>query len=353
MPSSTPAPPLVGRADWIDAGRGIAIILVVLMHMNVLHGFWFYYADALEFRTYWRIVDAFLVLRMPLFFLMSGLLAATTLRRSWGVVARKRLLPLGWVFVLWIGLAAVYELCRSLVVPGAMPPHIPDVLLLLVWPRTTLWYIFALILFAMLIRVTRAVPAWAVVAVAAVVSACSPLLGEWEVAQNVTSAVVYFAIGARLPDLVRGVAERRSVLVGVLALGAAVGIDLLRRSTQIHEGLFVLASLAAVTAAVSLLPHVASARVLRPLRAVGRRTMPIFLMHPLAIIVVNDVFQQLRPGWPIRIAETPYLSIAFSLCAVAGIIGAAIAIHAIANRIGLRWLFAAPRWLVRERTPAA
>ena len=105
------------RLVWADAAKGLCILLVVLHHSTVKHLPAVLPADLSAVGEAWLALTAALKpIRMPLFFLLSGLFAAGALRRPWAQVLTARVLTPYWVYAVWLGLlAVVFSLERTLV----------------------------------------------------------------------------------------------------------------------------------------------------------------------------------------------------------------------------------------------
>lgn len=89
------------RIDWIDAAKGACILAVVVYHFDI-----FIYQgmhSGHPIVALWDgVISALRPLRMPLFFLISGYLASTSIsRRSWAQIRTKKIASLLWVYVLW------------------------------------------------------------------------------------------------------------------------------------------------------------------------------------------------------------------------------------------------------------
>src|SRR5450755_3715567 len=89
-------PAASARHDWMDAGRGLAIVLVVLLHSEEWLG------TAGVNLGWWPTIDAVASdLRMPLFFTISGLLATKWVTAGWPRLLSGKVTMLVWVYLAW------------------------------------------------------------------------------------------------------------------------------------------------------------------------------------------------------------------------------------------------------------
>jgi uncharacterized membrane protein YcfT len=87
--------------DWLDGVKGACMVLVVLLHVSA----WYLQSDVGT--TRWDALSVALTpLRMPTFFLVSGILAKTAVDKSWPKV-RRRSLNLYFVYLLWTTLISL------------------------------------------------------------------------------------------------------------------------------------------------------------------------------------------------------------------------------------------------------
>ena len=87
------------RVGWVDAAKGLCILLVVLGHaITELQAHGYYTAQ-------WAGINFFLgPIRMPLFFLLSGLFAGKALKESWHKLANRRIWVMVYLYVIWVPL---------------------------------------------------------------------------------------------------------------------------------------------------------------------------------------------------------------------------------------------------------
>ena len=141
------------RLAWADVARGGAMILVVLAHALQLmdvYGWQNGFLDTLN--LYLTAV------RMPLFFLVAGIFGATAIRRSWGGLFASRLAVLLYLYFLWMLMRAVW----FSFVPWPLSDVHPWLALAMspVWPTNGLWFLYALIVYLVVGKLTVRLPAW-------------------------------------------------------------------------------------------------------------------------------------------------------------------------------------------------
>ncbi|TDP90346.1 putative membrane protein YcfT [Leucobacter luti] len=287
------------RLGWVDVAKGLCIVLVVLWHVltkDLAAGDWGPGQDAIDA---WATLSALLLpLRMPLFFTISGLLAARALAEDPPGTVWIRAARWGSLYVVWVLIqTAVFRL-----LPGfdtAQAHSWGELLAELTIQPTNLWYLFALTLYIVVARLTRNLPVGLVLGAAAALSgvASMGILPDsenlWQVLQN----LVFFLAAVRLAHVVRALAAAASVPVllgaGVAFACATVVVGLF--DARHWPGVWVLLCSLAVTAGLALCAlidqHLAACAVL--LSCLGRRTLPIYVLHMLVLAV----FQTAGPGF--------------------------------------------------------
>ena len=91
------------RQVWPDSVKGICIALVVLLHVVSKHYASLDWPMPSVLAIGWEGISSVMEpIRMPLFFAISGYFSATYLAKPWGYVARKRLIPIFILYVLWL-----------------------------------------------------------------------------------------------------------------------------------------------------------------------------------------------------------------------------------------------------------
>lgn len=147
---SSPSPHPPGRVVWVDAAKTIAITLIVVYHVSGAGA-----ARLVEDQSWWVGAWSFLSrsllpVRIPLFFLLAGFLAARSMSRSVRSTVRRRVLDLLWVFGVWsVAFSPVYG---PLLRPDAPVDGIVASLASIPLGGNAYWFLFALPLFFLATR---------------------------------------------------------------------------------------------------------------------------------------------------------------------------------------------------------
>ncbi|MDO9590012.1 MAG: acyltransferase [Microcella sp.] len=343
------------RLAWVDIAKSIAIVLVVLYHVGTNGMAWLMPQVEASGIAVWQAVNDTLVpLRMPLFFVVSGLLATGAMTRPWPQLLRPRIAALLWPFAIWTLLfAAPYALYRGDVT-------VVDSLARAAWSiplgGTGYWYLFVFVIFFVVSRALyRFGPVLLLVAV--VLYAAAPAIGL-AVASVIPSPVgdvvtdtmmrlctffLWYAIGCFAPGIVARVAESDAWMLA-LATAAYAALTALQLTGAGPSGARSLA-LSITGIAVALI----GSRLLgqwEPVRRLGRylaaRTLAIYVVHPFALAIVIWVTLRFSDGTGVPLvlgAEwwlTPVLTIA--------LVALSCLAYDVAMRSPLRYVFVPPSY---------
>lgn len=335
-----------GRIDWVDAAKGMSILLVVVHHMVYLmepHGLVPGPVSALNM--------ALASLRMPLFFLASGLFAWAPLSGSWRILLHKRVAFFLYLFLLWTFLQGVLFWALP---PGVAPPDAARTWSELAWeavlPGPAMWFLFALAAFSIVGKLLLRVPAWIQLTAAGVLCAlvgAGLLTFESFSWTFMARYLFFFLLGVHARSLVEAVAERSGLLLVAgagVACGALAGVSVVLDIRGVFGVAFVL-NVAAVTFGVVLAAYLSRFRLFRPLITLGANTLPVYLTN---VLVVAGIVAGLRmipmpafAGWvsPVVLAVL--------------VVGVTLAATWALRWAGAYWLFALPDVLAyRPRVPA-
>ncbi len=133
------------RLNWIDAAKGISIILVVMMYSGNSVG-----KDTGDI-SYLRYIIGFATpFRMPEFFLISGLFLSQVIARPWAKFADRRALHYFYFYALWM---VIHIATKSVL--GGLPPleALQLVAISIVEPYGVLWFIYMLAVFSVVAKI--------------------------------------------------------------------------------------------------------------------------------------------------------------------------------------------------------
>lgn len=293
------------RADWLDVARGATITLVVLLHADVM------LMMVGEWSVLLHLVAlALFPLRMPLFFLVAGVLAAGMLARPAGRVLRDRVAHYLWVWAVWTALG--YGLVNSLLLPalglgtlgGLFEPRV-DPLEHLLSSTSWAWFLYALALFFATALALRRLPPALHLGIAVLLAL--PGVFGWGEAMGLGVLdrflhYPYFVAGWLGAARLRRAAPRLGQSWLVLALGLVwVGLTIAAHLAELLQTIpaRVALSLVAVPAALAGAVLLARSRLLSaPLRRIGRSTLAVYLLHPwLLLLLVQLQSPEWLPPW--------------------------------------------------------
>ncbi|WP_432544280.1 acyltransferase family protein [Kineococcus sp. SYSU DK002] len=274
------------RLDWVDTARGASILLVVMYHAGL------FAASVGLTSNPWNLVNgAAQVLRMPLFFFLSGLLATRAVERPWRILLRGRIGTNLYLYVLWASAAFLLFTLIPYGREGAPrgPWHWVESTFLL--PENGTWYLLTLALFIVTARLLRAVPTTALLGVAAVVStvAGTGLVEDSFVWNNCLVLFVFFAAGVRLPSATlrtsTTLGRPRVALPLVVVVGGA-SLLAAHRGWMDVAGVRTLLGAAAVVTGIAVSVLIARTAAGRLLARLGRDTLAVYVTHEMLLAVL-------------------------------------------------------------------
>lgn len=141
--------PVKPRIVWVDIAKGISILTVVFLHLST------WGIDAGSSPGQWYQISSYLVhLRMPLFFMVSGLFAAKIRRFTFAELFVKRTWLWGVPFVIW---GAVVLISSHFVRGTSLDGFWEEWGRGIIFPENGIWFLMALLVFTFLIWVCRKV----------------------------------------------------------------------------------------------------------------------------------------------------------------------------------------------------
>ena len=281
-----------GRVDWVDYAKGFCIVFVVMMHSTLG-------VEAAAGGDGWMhaVVAFALPFRMPDFFMISGLFLARVIDRDWRTYLDRKVVHFAYFYVLWMTIQFAFK-APQFAADGGYGAVLRLYLQSFIEPFGTLWFIYLLPVFFVVIKLTRRVP-WPIVWVVAAALEIAHINTGWMVLDEFAARFVYFYTGyiaARMSS--RSPRARRTQptlgIAGLLAWGLVNGTLVYLGYEQmpfISLALGLVGACAVVTVSALMTLH----DVFKPLRYCGRNSIVIYLAFFLPMAATRAVLLEDAP----------------------------------------------------------
>ncbi len=330
-----------GRVDWVDYAKGFCIIFVVMMHSTLG-------VEAASGQTGWLhgLVEFARPFRMPDFFMISGLFLAQVIDRDWRTYLDRKVVHFAYFYLLWMTIQFVVK-SPGIAAESGASEVVRLYLLALIDPFGTLWFIYMLPIFFVVVKLARRVPVAAVWTIGAALEIAHISTG-WTVIDEFAARFVYFYTGYILARQVFAFTARAQtqpwLALGLIALwcvinGAAVFAGYATLAfASLALGLVGAAAVATVSSLMAM--H----DVFRPLRYCGRNSIVIYLAFFLPMAAMRTLL--LKTGW---IPDVGTMSV---IITAAGVFGSLALFWAVRGSRA-KFLFERPAqfWLVPKPAP--
>jgi uncharacterized membrane protein YcfT len=263
-----------GRIDWVDYAKGFCIVFVVMMHSTLG-------VEAADGANGWLhpVVAFALPFRMPDFFMISGLFLANVIDRDWRTYLDRKVVHFFYFYLLWMTIQFAVK-APGMMADGGGAEVAWLYLLSLVDPFGTLWFIYLLPIFFVVIKLTRRVP-WPVIWLLGAALEISHLHTGWMVPDEFAARFVYCYSGYIAARYVFALAARAQdtpvlAFAGLAAWGLVNG-------TLVHFGyeqmpfVSLALGLAGACAVVTVSALMTLHDAFKPLRYCGRNSIVIYL----------------------------------------------------------------------------
>ncbi len=300
MSSDAQAPSTADRMPWIDIIKATSVVLVVLWHVTQTLDV---FIDGTIVADAWYEFMLFLEpLRMPVFFVVSGMLASSAVKRPWSW-SKSRTIGILYLYLLWHTLLALFTFVFNLFLYGYTPGTGADTFhtyfIQTFVAGDGYWYFYALVLYFVLAKLLRNVHPAIVLGVAAMINLARPevthvintALAPLEVSHLLPSVAlnaVYFLAGVYLVQFFKNYAARNDtrmlIATGSIAVvGSVARLVIPGLAAQSFLPIAIAWILTAILIAVRVQDNEAVARFGA---YVGPRTLPIYaiqflILHPL------------------------------------------------------------------------
>ena len=322
------------RLDWVDVAKGFCIIMVVTMHSTLG-------VEKAAGATSWMgaLVEFARPFRMPDFFLISGLFLSRVIDRDWRTFLDRRVVHFLYFYLLWLTIQFGFKGPGMVMDEGVAALLRAYVLAIFVEPFGTLWFIWMLPVFAVVVRLTRKVPVPVMLLVGAALE-IAPIMTGHVAIDEFCERFVYFYAGYALARGVFGAARwtgghRSPALVG-LALWALVNFAAVASGWSTVPGLSLALGVAgalAVIATATLLVDIP--RVGRALRFLGEHSIVVYLAFFLPMAAMRTAL--------LKTGIIPDLGLVSLITTVFAVV-VPLVIWWMSLRLGWNFLFERPAW---------
>lgn len=333
------------RLDWVDAAKGISIMLVVMMYAAYSVG-----EDTGNITVLHWIIGFATPFRMPEFFLISGLFLSRVIDRKWLHYADRRVVHYLYFYAVW---AAIHILFKTALGAGDPVAAMNLAILSLVEPYGVLWFIYVLAMVSAASKLlhTLKVPHWAGFALGAALQMAPIHTGAYAIDQFAAYFVYFYTGYAFAPiafNLVKEALKTPLYAVAMLATWAVINFALVFSpgyhftTTHMIMGLAELPGLHLALAIAGALALCVSAALLSTLPAMrwltwlGSKSLVVYLSFALPMSVVRIVLIKLG-----LIENVDILSVVVFIAAMVS----PIILYALIQKTGLgKFLIERPQW---------
>jgi len=298
------------RIDWVDYAKGICIVMVVMMH-SVLG------VELAAGETGFMHVAVMFAkpFRMPDFFLISGLFLALVVDRDWRTYLDRKVVHFAYFYVLWVTIQFGFK------APGFAAEHGwtnvgYEYLLSFIEPFGTLWFIYLLPIFFVVIKLTRRVPAILIFGVAVLLESAHVATG-WTAIDEFCARLVYIYSGYIFADTIFALSDRArshpALALAGLAAWALVNGSLVASGVSELPIISLALGLAGACAIVTMGTLLARMQWLNFLRFCGEHSIVIYLAFFLPMATTRTLL--LKTG---IIHDIGLISLIVTVAGVAG-----------------------------------
>ena len=262
------------RVDWIDAAKGLTIMLVVMKHVT--------YGTAVSLGStpyLFNILSEWTIpFRMPLFFLVAGLFAQKALRAPARQFMDSKILHFAYFYLLW----SLIQIGLKIILPheGNWVVTYKDLLLIPLEPFGLLWFIYALAVYFTIMRLTGDVRP-AIMIFVALAFYFTRLDTGWSMPDEFAGRFIFFVSGVyaapyvftlaswAMAHVTRGVVLSSTLLaaVGVIVYAGLIDYRVVELATGYIGG----------AGTIMLVAILAKKGYAKPLSFVGARSLYVFL----------------------------------------------------------------------------
>jgi uncharacterized membrane protein YcfT len=324
--------PQSSRIDWVDMAKGICIVMVVMMHSTLG-------VEQAAGREGWmHVVVAFArPFRMPDFFLISGLFLARVIGRDWRTYLDRKVVHFAYFYVLWVTIQFAFKapmFAHEVGWRGVGLAYLEA----FIEPFGTLWFIYLLPIFFVVIKATKTL-SWPVIWIAGAAMEMSHIDTGWTAIDEFAHRFIYIYSGYLFAKHVFALAaavqaKSRLAIVGLFIWALVNGFVVMAGYSDRPVASLAL-GFAGACAVIVVAALIARGDALRPLRYCGENSIVIYLAFFLPMAATRMLL--LKTG---IVSDLGTVSV---LVTLAGIVGALCWYWAVRGT-PLNVLFRRPAW---------
>ncbi len=320
------------RVAWVDYAKGFCIIMVVMMHSTLG------VEKAADAEGWMHAVVAFATpFRMPDFFMISGLFLARVIDRDWRDYLDRKVVHFGYFYLLWLTIQFAFKapgMAEEMGAAGVGQFYLRS----LIDPFGTIWFIYLLPIFFVVVKATKRVPWWAIWLAGAALEMAHVTTG-WVVIDEFAARFVYFYSGyVFAPAIFRfasAVLERPSLAVAYLGGWSLINGGAVFAGVSTLPGIGLALGFIGAVAVVTLSTLLSKSDLMAPVRYCGRNSIVIYLAFFLPMATARVVL--LKTG---IISDLGAISV---IVTAAGVIFPLV-LFWVVRETPARFLFERPRW---------
>lgn len=328
------------RVDWVDYGKGICIILVVMMHSTYGYGAiaggegWMHY-----------VVEFAKPIRMPDFFLIAGLFLSRSIHGPLADYIDRKVIHFAYFYILWLAIqSAILDSELLLADPLAFAAVFAKQL---VFPSGSLWFLHQLLVFYVLTRILRNVPAMVVLGIAAILHTllyAGLIETGWSVTDRIANWYVFFFTGYACAPLVfrfaSAAGKHRLVTLVALALWGLTNWGFVAVGLGEAPVIALALGLAGAGAIIAVAAMLAELNIGNAIRYAGKNSIVIYLTF-----FIPMKFAEKALGATGLIPDVGFACLTVLAIAVAVPLG----VHAIVKETRLNFLYRRPALFTLKR----
>lgn len=338
------------RIEWMDLVKGSSVLLVVLFHAEI--HMYKVQSDGVAANIWHTVMNVTEPLRMPIFFLVSGMLAASALSRPWGK-SRRRTYGMTYLYVLW---SAIFFTVVAFYVKETPIEALIDFPRRLIVGSSGYWYLYALLLYFIIAKAARRWPLWIIFGIAVALNLLRAPIAQWnrDYVVNIDGAssmtaisvnLVFYLLGAYYKEVITWVSERASWfwVIGIVVVVSAYGFW--RNSVpEFSETTYLPVSLGWIVAGVMAAELLVKREGPRNFGTFfGARTLPIFVVQFPLLMALSSYLRNHRPEY----LHNEIVQVFFPIVATVIMVSIALMLYRVTQNNRGRFLFEAPQWVVQ------